>query len=112
MVKFEEIRNVIAYKNFLMVSYRTSTVWTSTETFYLNLDTGKSVNLFTGSHTQWHWNPVNDNLEKILLNIVKNAKNVKDVTNTEPAEDMWFKKKMDDVIRMTDKNFKPFVINY
>jgi hypothetical protein len=47
-----------------------------------------------------------------MLNILNNAKNVKDITDTEFAEDMWFKKKMDDVIRMTDKDFKPFVINY
>ncbi|MGN5650346.1 hypothetical protein [Bacillus sp. Brlt_9] len=111
-IKFEEIRSVIAYKNIRMVSYRTSTVWTSTKTFYLNLDTGKSVNLYTGSHTQWHWDPASEDLEKIMLNILNNAKVVKDITDTAIAKDMWFLKKMDDVIRMTDKDFKPVVMNY
>lgn len=79
----------------LFVQYRTSKVLTEYNTFYLNKLNGKTINFFTPSVTQWHWNPSFEARPEELIDILMNAE---EIITCQKHSDMWFDKKMAEVI--------------
>ncbi|MGF7535552.1 hypothetical protein AAGG74_18020 [Bacillus mexicanus] len=92
-----EMGKVCKLGHIVFVSYRTSTVLSDWDTFHLNTINGKTANFHTPSVTQWHWNPEMKVNESQLKNYLQNEK---DVVDCSKETDMWFKKRMEDVMKL------------
>ncbi|WP_456363673.1 hypothetical protein [Priestia aryabhattai] len=83
--------DVYKFEELLFTSYRTSP--TERYEFFLNMETGNTVNFFISSHTQWNYSP-NANVDfDILTSYLGNAVVVKELHRSE--EDMYFLKRIE-----------------
>ncbi|MGN5650345.1 hypothetical protein [Bacillus sp. Brlt_9] len=113
-IKFEETTWVSKYNNnILMTCYRRSEDLGSWETFYFNVETERYVNFYARNDKQWNYKPLSEEEIAYLLEYVKKC----------PIEDMdifsfedvvgnkWFEDRMQAVLKITDKDFNPAVLN-
>lgn len=93
-----ELGKVIKFKELLSVSYKYKGY--SGYEFYLDETTGKGVNFYSQSHTQWGWVPIKEINFKELKEYLANADNtMKPMNNT---DDIFFKEMMEDVRESLD----------
>lgn len=97
MNKIIEMGKVCKLGHIVFVSYQTSNVLSDWDTFYLNTANGKTTNYHTPSVTQWHWNPEMKVDERQLKDYLQNATEIVDYSK---ETDMWFKKRMEDVMKL------------
>jgi len=93
-----ELGKVIKFEELLSVSYKYKGY--SGYEFYLDETTGKGVNFYSQSHTQWGWVPIKEINFKELKEYLASANDImKPMNNT---DDIFFKEMMEDVRESLD----------
>lgn len=97
-IKELELGKVIKFEELLSVSYKYNGY--SGYEFYLDKTTGKGVNFYSQSHTQWGWVPIKEINFKELKEYLANANDIMNPMNN--TDDMFFKEMIEDVRESLD----------
>ncbi|MED2737698.1 hypothetical protein [Bacillus toyonensis] len=112
-IKFVEASWVSKYNNILIFGYRRSEDLASWETFYFNKETGRYVNFYSPGVTQWNYKPLNEKEIAHLLEFIKSSSidEMDDFSDTKFSADDEFTIRMNEVLMITAKDFRPEVMN-
>ncbi|WP_088362586.1 hypothetical protein [Bacillus cereus] len=112
-IKFVETSWVSKYNNILIFAYRRSEDLASWETFYFNKETGKYVNFYSPVVSQWNYKPLTEEEIAHLLEFVKKSvvEDMDDFSDTKFPADDEFTIRMNEVLMITSKDFRPELMN-